>query len=206
MQVILLKSLSILVFVAGLLLGCTGCDTVDDVMNPKMPAATQEGTRPFSCMAGGKLWLPYHPNAGSVFLGNYAIRTYSLPVNSSTFSGVVNNLREENTGVTNSTFFIRFTSAIRPGVYALSNGFSAGASLGAALFHTDNVGTGNVTITKVEPFTRTVNGIMSHQSIVSGTFEFTAAGAGTANGKTLTVTKGRFDLSPPQQAVRKVFV
>lgn len=107
-------------------------------------------------------------------------------------------MREGNAGVTGITLFIRSTTAVKPGVYTLSNGFSAGATLGAGSFHTDNVGTGTSTTTKVEPYTITVNGITSHQSIVSGTFGFTAGGAGTANGQTLTVTEGRFDWTPMQ--------
>ncbi len=182
--------------VAGILLSVTACKTVDDVVNPKMPEATQEGKRTFGCLIDGKLWLPYNPDRSSLLPADYEIRTNSFPVNAPVFTVNVKNLRQDPVPVVNFlTLDVHSTTAIAPGVYTLSNGFTASASLGLDGYSTANAGSGTLTITKVEPYTRTVNGITSRQSIVSGTFDFTAK---TSTGKTITVTSGRFDLAPEQ--------
>lgn len=186
----------------SLLLGGSACKKVEETfpITEKMPDATEDGKGTFGCLVEGKLWLPYNPDASSLFPADYKLRTNSFPVNASVFTIDAKN-RRENAGTESLTLRVSSTSAIKPGTYTLRDGFSAtattnaSATVGSEMYDTANTGSGTLTITKVEPVTKTVNGITTRSTIVSGTFQFTAR---SQNGKTVTVTSGRFDLSPFQ--------
>ncbi len=194
----LLKSLLAVGWASGLLLAAPACKKVDDELKPKLPEATQEGNRTFGCLVNGTVWLPYNTNAGHFPYTDYDIRTNRFPIDASVLAIDIINFSQDNAGISKLTLSLRSTSALAPGVYTLSDGFSASATERTAGYSTAQAGTGSVTLTKVEPYTRTVNGITSRQSIVSGTFAFTAGGINGNDGKTLTVTEGRFDLRPEQ--------
>ncbi len=189
----LLKSLLAVGWASGLL-AAPACKKIDDVLKPKLPEATQEGKGTFGCLVNGTVWLPDNYNATRFPYTDYDIRTYPVPINAGHFTFDVKNLSDQNAGFTDMTLTINSTSPLAPGVYTLGNGFSASARDATTIFETTPAGTGSVTITKVEPYTSTFGGITTSQSIVSGTFAFTVV----ANGKTLTVTDGRFDLAPRQ--------
>lgn len=192
MKNMLLKTLSVCCCASALLLGGTACKKIDDALKPTMPEATQEGKGTFGCLVGGQLWLPYNPDAGSLFPNEYAVRTNSFRVGAPVLTVDVNN-RRENAGLDHLTLSVRPASAVVPGVYTLGNGFSATATLGAEGYDTANAGSGTLTISKVEAVTQTVNGITTRSTVVSGTFQFVA---GSTGGKTVAVTDGRFDLAP----------
>lgn len=187
-----------------LLVGSTACDKAEDMTKEKMPDATQEGKGTFGCLVDGKLWVPYNPNSGSLLPADYTLKTYTFPVGASGLTVDIQNhgANGDNAGIGRMSLSLRSASAIAPGVYTLSQGFSASAnnnnsttsSGGLELYDTVN-GSGSVTITKVEPRTKTVNGITTRSTIVAGTFQFTAR---SPSGKTITVTDGRFDLAPSQ--------
>lgn len=190
---------------ASLLVGNTACDKVEDIVTEKMPEATQEGKGTLGCLVDSKLWLPYNPDAGSLLPADYELRTNSFPIGASVLTVDVNNYRAngDNAGIGHMSLSLRLASVIAPGVYTLSQGFSASANnnnsataaAGIELYDTANGGSGTMTITKVEPRTRTVNGITTRSTIVSGTFQFTAR---SQSGKIIAATDGRFDLSPSQ--------
>ena len=174
-----------------LLIGVTllagGCK---DILQPSLPAATQEGKDTFGCLLDGKAWVPNRTNSfdhiveGHVSSGN---KLFSIKA-------------EDNRTPANFHLAVGDNTGIKPGVYQLRAGFDASYDVvqgsSTALYAGGPANQGQLTITKFEPFARTSpSGATVKGAIVSGTFEFTA---NTSSGQTITVREGRFDVNAYQ--------
>ncbi len=177
-----------------LLLAGSSCKKVSDAIKPKLPEATQEGKGTLGCLMDGDLWLTRVENT----LDTPVEATYSATASGSSFS--VRAEQQKNSNAFNY-LYLRVNSPaaeLRPGTYALAQGFSAEYEIFANGTTQDRLLTGaanqgTITFTKVEPKVTTgIGGITVRSTIVSGTFQFTATSATT--GKTIAVQDGRFDV------------
>ena len=164
--------------------GCKG------ILQPSLPAVTQEGKDTFGCLLDGKAWVPNRTNSfdhiveGHVSSGN---KLFSIKA-------------EDNRTPANFHLAVGDNTGIKPGVYQLRTGFDASYDVvqgsSTTLYDGGPANKGQLTITKFEPFIRTnPSGSSVKGAIVSGTFEFTAS---TGSGQTITVREGRFDVNAYQ--------
>jgi len=158
-----------------------GCKAVDDVINPSLPAETQEGKNTFGCKVNDALWLPYTEHTIDRALEpEYDHGWFTLRAERET-----GNLPYINLQLADST-------GLHTKHYSEAEGFG-----GSVTFYENGQSDtyitlpgdrADITLTKAEP--PAPNG--SREVIISGTFSFVATS--TLSGKKVTVTEGRFDL------------
>ena len=170
----------------GLALLAGGCK---DLLQPSLPAATQEGKDTFGCLLDGKAWVPNRKHTlDNIVEGHVSTnKLFSLKA-------------EDNRTPANFYLSVSDSTGIKPGVYPLRAGFDGSYNVVQGMSNTwylsGPANQGQLTITKFEPFVRTgPSGPTARGAIVSGTFEFTAS---TSSGQTITVREGRFDVNAYQ--------
>ncbi|WP_400191131.1 hypothetical protein [Hymenobacter sp. B81] len=174
------------------LLLASGCEKVS--LKPKLPDATQEGKNTYGCLLNDKVWLPHSDHT--------LLPPLDADLTTSGFTLKASDDHDDAPGWEEFNLALN-TSTLAPGTYTLADGFTArywsrDNDLNNIQEYTAGVNTGNyatLTITKVEPRTTTTtvlgNTVTSRFTIISGTFAFSAT---SADGKTLTVKDGRFDV------------
>ncbi|RZK27170.1 MAG: hypothetical protein EOO63_13900 [Hymenobacter sp.] len=172
--------------VAGLALLASGCK---DILQPSLPAATQEGKDTFGCLLDGKTWLPTRKHTLDDILEGHVAGNKLFGLKA-----------EDNYTPANFYLSIADSTGIKPGTYPLRAGFEGSYDVvqggSTAWYLSGAANQGRLTITKFEPFARTgPSGAIVKGAIVSGTFEFTASSSGS---QTITVREGRFDVNAYQ--------
>lgn len=183
------------ILVLAVLLMSGSCKRVLHAGKPSLPEASQEGNNTLGCLMDGNVWLTQvrHKRTSPVD------SDYSGPGEWGTGFGI--KAKQEVSSTAHNHLFLRVSKTageLRPGVYTVSEGFSAEYQLyanGAVkdILRTTASNQGAITFTKVETkATTSRDGRTLRSTILSGTFQFTATSAMT--GKTLVVRDGRFDV------------
>lgn len=172
--------------ITELALLASGCK---DLLQPSLPAATQEGKDTFGCLLDGKAWLPNRKHTLDDILEGHVSgnKLFSLKA-------------EDNRTPANFYLSVADSTGIRPGTYRLRAGFDGNYDVvqgsNTVQYSGGAANQGHLTVTKFEPFARTgPSGATVKGAIVSGTFEFTAS---SGSGQTITVREGRFDVNAYQ--------
>lgn len=170
----------------GLALLAGGCK---DILQPSLPAATQEGKDTFGCLLDGKAWVPNRTHTLDHIVESHVAgnKLFSLKAG-------------DNRTPANFYLAIGDSTGIKPGVYQLRAGFEGSYDVvqgsSTTLYFSGPADRGQLTVTKFEPFARTgPAGSTVRGAIVAGTFEFTAS---TSSGQSITVREGRFDVNAYQ--------
>lgn len=155
----------------------TGCESCDDIINPKtelekLPPATQTGKSTFGCLVNGKAWVTRTSTDALSFYQSGLLQVSA---------GIHETERQQG-------MILAILSGVVEGLsYDLSNDpqyeaqFSSRPSTGMCFYDDNNTLSGNLTITKLD----------QTKLVVCGLFEFTTIVAGC---DTIKVTDGRFDL------------
>ncbi|GAA4387460.1 hypothetical protein GCM10023186_33140 [Hymenobacter koreensis] len=188
-----IRRAALLLPILALTLSASNCKKVIvEAATPKLPEATQDGKNTFGCKLGDKVWLP-----GS---DHMLLPPLDADLTGTGFTLRASDDHNDAPGWEEFNLSLNTTSFV-PGTYTLRNGLTARYwSRENDLNNIEDYiagsgNTGTLTITKVEPRTKTTtvlgNTVTSNFTVVSGTFEFTAT---TSAGKTITVKEGRFDV------------
>ena len=158
----------LLLGLAAMLLAA-GCKKDDPTAG--LPAATQTGANTFGCLVDGKVFVPLPPQAIN--------SSHRDPLEASLYrTDIIVSARGEG--------YVDFAlrRAFQPGTYAIGEtrtGSYGSYDVSAGSYYTTSTYMGTVTLTRIDTVAR----------IAAGTFQFTAV---NRDGKTVTVTDGRFDV------------
>ncbi len=155
----------------------TGCESCDDIINPKtelekLPPATQTGKSTFGCLVNGKAWVTRTSTDALSFYQSGLLQVGA--------GADVNNKEQ-------GMVLVVSNGVVEGSLYDLATDinnlveFSSRNVSGICFYERQNALDGHLKITKLDQ----VN------LIVSGLFEFTTVVSGC---DTITVTDGRFDL------------
>lgn len=152
----------------------------------KLPAETQSGKWTVGCLVNGKAFLPTRGSLGSPTLQCYYQQLGSLgDFFSLSFSNISNSDRDFNVNINTDSLaieegqlipLVKHKKGVAVGRYLIVTNTS-----GINEYSTTDILTGQLHVKKLDPV----------QSIVAGTFWFTAVDAA---GDTVRITDGRFDM------------